>query len=92
MKEIRAYIQPFMLPRVTQTLPRVTQALLKIPGFPGMNVPDCEGFDRNPVEDGFTPYTSIQAANTHHSNAGKVYLIEASKNGRINDGASRNSS
>ncbi len=50
MKEIRAYIQPFMLPRVTQTL-------LKIPGFPGMNVSDCEGFDGNSAEDGFTPYT-----------------------------------
>ena len=105
MKEIRAYIQPFMLPRVTQTL-------LKIPGFPGMNVSDCEGFDGNPAEDGFTPYTPkkrieifapdelvkiifdtlIQAANTHHSDAGKVYLIEVSKNGRINDGASGNPS
>jgi nitrogen regulatory protein P-II 1 len=77
-----------------------------------MNVSDCEGFDGNPAEDGFTPYTPkkrieifapdelvkiifdtlIQAANTHHSDAGKVYLIEVSKNGRINDGASGNSS
>ncbi|SCX63337.1 nitrogen regulatory protein P-II 1 [Nitrosospira sp. Nsp1] len=38
MKEIRAYIQPFMLSKVTQ-------ALLEIPGFPGMSVSDCEGFD-----------------------------------------------
>ena len=31
MKEIRAYIQPFMLPKLTQ-------ALLEIPRFPGMSV------------------------------------------------------
>jgi nitrogen regulatory protein P-II 1 len=37
MKEIRAYIEPFMLSRVTQ-------ALLEIPDFPGMSVSDCEGF------------------------------------------------
>lgn len=43
MKEIRAYIQPFMLPRVTQTL-------LKIPGFPGMNVSEREGFDGSAAE------------------------------------------
>ena len=30
MKEIRAYIQPFMLPKLTQ-------ALLEIQGFPGMS-------------------------------------------------------
>ena len=39
MKEIRAYIQPFMLPKLTQ-------ALLEIQGFPGMSVTDCEGFGR----------------------------------------------
>jgi len=37
MKEIRAYIEPFMLSKVTQ-------ALLEIPDFPGMSVSDCEGF------------------------------------------------
>ena len=36
--------------------------------------------------------TLIQTANTHHSDAGKVYLIEVSKSGRINDGASGDSS
>lgn len=91
MKEIRAYIQPFMLSRVTQTL-------LKIPGFPGMNVSDCEGFDGNPAEDGFTPYTPKKRIEIFapdelvNSDAGKVYLIEVSKNGKINDGASGNSS
>ena len=50
MKEIRAYIQPFMLSRVAQ-------ALLKIPDFPGMSVSDCEGFDQDKVIDrNFTPY------------------------------------
>lgn len=39
MKEIRAYIQPF-------TLPKPTQALLETPGFPGMSVSDREGFGR----------------------------------------------
>jgi nitrogen regulatory protein P-II 1 len=37
MKEIRAYIEPFMLSKVTQ-------ALLEITDFPGMSVSDCEGF------------------------------------------------
>ena len=36
MKEIRAYIQPFMLSKLTQ-------ALLEMPNFPGMSVSDCEG-------------------------------------------------
>jgi nitrogen regulatory protein PII len=34
VKEIRAYIQPYMLTRLTQTL-------LDIPHFPGMKVSDC---------------------------------------------------
>ena len=50
VKEIRAYIQPFMLSRVAQ-------ALLKIPDFPGMSVSDCEGLDGDKVIDrDFTPY------------------------------------
>jgi nitrogen regulatory protein P-II 1 len=50
MKEIPAYIQPFMLSRVAQ-------ALLKIPDFPGMSVPDCEGLNGDKVIDrDFTPY------------------------------------
>ena len=58
MKEIRAYIQPFMLSRLTQ-------ALLEIPDFPGMSVSDCEGFGRDTVIDrDFTPYI----AGTAHRN------------------------
>ena len=49
MKEIRAYIQPFMLSRAAQ-------ALLKIPDFPGMSVSDCEGFDGDKVIDRNFPY------------------------------------
>ena len=100
MKEIRAYIQPFMLSKVTQ-------ALLEIPGFPGMSVSDCEGFDGDTVIDGdFTPYipkkrievfapdelveiifdTLMLTANTHQQGAGKVYVIDVSKCGKINTG------
>jgi len=51
MKEIRAYIQPFMLAKLTQTL-------LEIPHFPGMSVSDCEGFGREKVVDSqdYTPF------------------------------------
>jgi nitrogen regulatory protein P-II 1 len=100
MKEIRAYIQPFMLAKVTQ-------ALLGIPGFPGMSVSDCEGFDGDKVvEMDFTPYTPkkrieifasdelmesifdtlMLAANTHQDGAGKVYVIDVSKSGKISTG------
>ena len=38
-------------------LSKVTQALLEIPGFPGMSVSDCEGFDGSKgVNADFTPY------------------------------------
>ena len=43
MKEIRAYIQP-------HKLSQITMALIKIPGFPGMTVSDCEGFGRERTE------------------------------------------
>lgn len=100
MKEIRAYIQPFMLSKVTQ-------ALLEIPGFPGMSVSDCEGFDGDKVIEGdFTPYmpkkrievftpdelvevifdTLMLAANTHQQGAGKVYVIDVIKSGKISTG------
>ncbi len=100
MKEIRAYIQPFMLSKVTR-------ALLEIPGFPGMSVSDCEGFDGDKVIEGdFTPYmpkkrievfapdelvevifdTLMLAANTHQQGAGKVYVIDVIKSGKISTG------
>ncbi|SHL38544.1 nitrogen regulatory protein P-II family [Nitrosospira sp. Nsp11] len=103
MKEIRAYIQPFMLSKVTQ-------ALLEIPGFPGMSVSDCEGFDGDTVIDGdFTPFipkkrievfapdelveiifdTLMLTANTHQHGAGKVYVIDVSKSGKINTGRNK---
>lgn len=39
IKVIRAYVQPFVIARLTQ-------CLLEIPHFPGMSVSDCEGFGR----------------------------------------------
>ncbi len=98
MKEIRAYIQPFMLPKLTQIL-------LEIPNFPGMSVSDCEGFGREklvPRQD-YTPYVSrkrieifapdemvecifsavMTTANTHQHGAGKVYIIDVEKGGKI---------
>ena len=43
MKQIRAYIQPFMLSKVTL-------ALQKIPEFPGMSVSGCKGFGRGKAD------------------------------------------
>lgn len=101
MKEIRAYIQPFMLPKLTQ-------ALLEIPGFPGMSVSTCEGFGRVqvPTVQDYTPFvekkrleifapdelveiiftTIMQHANTHLQGAGKVYVVDVIEGGRINSG------
>ncbi len=101
MKEIRAYIEPFMLAKVTQ-------ALLEIPDFPGMSVSDCEGFGHVKYIIGrdFTPYmpkkrieifasdemveiifnTVMLAANTHQHGAGKIYVIDVVKNGHISAG------
>ena len=101
MKEIRAYIQPFMLPKLTQ-------ALLEIPNFPGMSVSDCEGFGRAhvAVSQNYNPFvakkrieifttdemvelifaTVMQHANTHQHGAGKVYIIEVLEGGRITTG------
>ena len=42
MKEIRAYIQPFMLSKVTL-------ALKQIAGFPGMSIIEIQGFGRGKV-------------------------------------------
>ena len=101
MKEIRAYIQPFMLPKLTQ-------ALLEIPNFPGMSVSNCEGFGREKVagNQDYTPFiakkrieiftsddmveeifaTVMEHANTHQHGAGKIYVMEVIEGGRINTG------
>jgi nitrogen regulatory protein P-II 1 len=98
MKEIRAYIEPFMLSKVTQ-------ALLEIPDFPGMSVSDCEGFGQVKFIIGrdFTPYlpkkrieifasdelveiifnTIMLSANTHRHGAGKIYVIDVNQSGYI---------
>jgi nitrogen regulatory protein P-II 1 len=47
MKEIKAFIQPFMLSRVTK-------ALEVIPEFPGMSVSDVRGFGRGKLVKGIT--------------------------------------
>ncbi|MFM8333094.1 MAG: P-II family nitrogen regulator [Candidatus Methylumidiphilus sp.] len=101
MKEIRAYIQPFMLPKLTQ-------ALLEIPRFPGMSVADCEGFGHERVagSQDYSPFvakkrieifapetlvdtivaTLMQVCNTRQHGAGKVYVIEVAEGGRISSG------
>lgn len=101
MKEIRAYIQPFMLSKLTQTL-------LEIPNFPGMSVSDCEGFGREKVieRQDFTPFMPkkrieifaqdemvgsifnaiMTIANTHQHGAGKVYVINVDEGGHISTG------
>jgi nitrogen regulatory protein P-II 1 len=101
MKEIRAYIQPFMLAKLTQ-------ALLEIPGFPGMSVTDCEGFGHKRVidEQHYSPFvtkkrieifasgelvdkifdTIMAIANTRQHGAGKVFIIDVEKSGRISSG------
>lgn len=101
MKEIRAYIQPFMLSKLTQ-------ALLEIPHFPGMSVSDCEGFGREKVVDrqDYTPFmpkkrieifadddlvssifnTIMTFANTHQHGAGKVYVIDVDEGAIISTG------
>jgi nitrogen regulatory protein PII len=101
MKEIRAYIQPFMLSKLTQTL-------LEIPNFPGMSVSDCEGFGRIKVVSGqeYMPFmlkkrieifaedeqvecifnTIMTIANTHQHGAGKVYVINVDESGIISTG------
>jgi nitrogen regulatory protein PII len=101
MKEIRAYIQPFMLAKLTQTL-------LEIPNFPGMSVSDCEGFGRVKVVKGqdYMPFMEkkrieifaddeqvecifnaiMNIANTHQHGAGKVYVIHVDESGIISTG------
>lgn len=98
MKQILAYIQPFMLPKLTQ-------ALLEIPGFPGMSVSTCEGFGRTRIiaNQNYSPFMSkvrieiftpdeladsifnavLSAANTHQHGAGKVYVMDVIESGSI---------
>ena len=101
MKEIRAYIQPFLLPRIMQ-------ALLEIDGFPGMTVTDCEGFGHNRTDprQHYTPFvrkkrveifapehlvevifsTLMRQASTGQHGDGKVYILEVLQGGRISSG------
>lgn len=101
MKEIRAYIQPFMLSKLTM-------ALLDIPGFPGMSVSDCEGFGRSKASaaQDFSPFMAkkrieifapddmadriaaviMETANTHRPGAGTVYVLDVGKGARISTG------
>jgi len=101
VKEIRAYVQPFMLSKLTQTL-------LEIPDFPGMSVSDCEGFGKEKMigRQDFTPFVPgkrieifapdelvecifnavMTAANTHQHGAGKVYVLDVGKGGHIRTG------
>lgn len=98
MKEIRAYIQPFMLSRVTQ-------ALEDIPGFPGMSVSACEGFGEGKVRSGqdyqpFFPKTRIEIfatddlveqiveavlreARSGQHGDGKIYIMDVVEGARI---------
>ena len=98
MKEIRAYIQPFMLAKLTQTL-------LEIPDFPGMNVSDCTGFgsEKPDMTQDYSPLTPrkrieifapdnvvevsfstiLTVANTHQPDAGEVYIIDVEKSASI---------
>ncbi len=98
MKEIRAYVQPFMLSDITREL-------LEIPHFPGMSASDCLGFGREKVteDQDFTPFlkktrieifapdelveqifnTIMKYANTHHHGAGKVFVLPVVEGGRI---------
>jgi len=101
MKEIRAYIQPYMLNHVTH-------ALMEIPDFPGMSVSDCQGFGRERAETGneYHPFygkkrieifapdvmadlifdTIMRTAHTGHHGDGKVYIVNALHGGRISTG------
>ena len=101
MKEIRAYIQPYMLNKVVL-------ALMDIPDFPGLTVSDCEGFGRERAEAGqeykpffikkrieiFAPETMVDAifetlmreARTGNHGDGKVYVVDVERGGRISTG------
>jgi nitrogen regulatory protein PII len=101
MKEIRAYIQPFMLGKLTQKL-------LEIPDFPGMSVSVCQGFGhRLEIEEqNYSPFVEkirieifasgemvhvifdaiMLIANTHQHGAGKVFILPVEESARISSG------
>ncbi len=101
MKEIRAYIQPFVLGKVVQMLS-------EIPGFPGMSVMDCEGFGHQQVGAGhslnpFIPKKRLEIivdddqvqviveaimthAHTGRTGDGRVYVLEVLEAARIRTG------
>ena len=101
MKEIRAYIQPFVLGRLVQNL-------LEIPNFPGMSVMDCEGFGYKQVEAGqtFNPFIAkkrleiiandeqedvivaaiMKHAHTGRAGDGRVFVVDVLESGRIRTG------
>jgi nitrogen regulatory protein P-II 1 len=102
MKEIRAFIQP-------HKLNKVTMALMEIPGFPGMTVIDCSGFGRELIGHArdYGPFlpkkrieifapdnlveiifeTIMRVAHSGQHGDGKVYIIDALEGGRISNGA-----
>ena len=101
MKEIRAYIQPFVLGRVVQTL-------LEIPNFPGMSVVDCEGFGQQIVDTGqsFNPFIQkkrleiiapddrveeivaviMKHAHTGRPGDGRLFILDVLESGKIRTG------
>jgi nitrogen regulatory protein P-II 1 len=101
MKEIRAYVQSFMLSAITQEL-------LEIPGFPGMSTSECLGFGHEKTLENhdYTPFmkktrieifapeelveqifsTIMKYGNTHQHGAGKVYVLPVLEGGRIKTG------
>lgn len=94
MKEIRAYVQPFVLGRLVQSL-------MEIPGFPGISVMDCDGFGRDLVDSGqsFDPFMSkkrieiiveddmvdqvvdviVRRAHTGRPGDGRIFLFDVQK-------------
>jgi nitrogen regulatory protein PII len=99
MKEIRAYIQPFMLDSLTQTL-------LDIPHFPGMKVSDYDdyfGCEKVIGENDFRLFVKkkrieifaqdewvdsivkaiISNANTHQQSVEDVYIINVDEGWHI---------
>jgi nitrogen regulatory protein P-II 1 len=101
MKEIRAFIQP-------HKLSKVTTALMEIPGFPGMTVIDCSGFGRERTEHAqdYRPFlpkkrieifapdslvdiifeTIMRVACSGQHGDGKVYIMDVLEGGRISNG------
>lgn len=101
MKEIRAYVQPFMLHHITQEL-------LELPHFPGMSMSDCLGFGKEHTDEAqdympflgkkrleiFAPDDMVEQiftiimkyANTHQNGAGKVFILPVIEGGHIRTG------